>query len=130
MENNWIPECSYGKTPLTREYFEKNNWTIKVEEPDEYGFVLWSALLKKECDGENCGRIDLSVMNCMYDWRFELHGTANGRGEGYFSGEICVCTVEELETFLFDIVHIGWDYRINKGIPDAPYNGNKDIIVE
>lgn len=130
MEENWIPECSYGKTPLTRDYFEKNNWRIKTEEPDENGFIMWSAHLDKECSDDNCGRLELSVTNCMYDWRFALYGPAFGRGEGHFEGCIFVCTVEELETFLFDIVHIGWDYRINKGIPDAPYNGNKDIIVE
>lgn len=116
MKDKWIPECSYGKTPLTREYFEKNNWQIKTEEPDENGFIMWSARLYKECGEDNCGLIDLSVTNCMYDWRFAICGKANGRGEGYFYGDIFVCTVEELEAFLFDIIHIGWDYRINKKI--------------
>lgn len=129
MKKDWIPECSYGKTPLTREYFEKNNWRINTEEPDENGFIMWTAHLDKECDKYNCGRIELCVTNCMYTWRFSVSGSVNGRGEGYFSGTIFVCTVEELETFLFDIIHIGWDYRTNKGISDEPYNGNKDIIV-
>lgn len=130
MEERWIPECSYGKTPLTREYFEKNNWRIKVDEPNEMGFIMWTAFLEKECDEENCGRLELYVTNCMYDWRFSLSGKARGRGEGWFNGDVFFCTVEELETFLFDIIHIGWDYRTNKGIPDAPYNGNKDIKVK
>lgn len=47
----------------------------------------------------------------MYNWRFAINGMANGKGEGYFSGQVFVCTVEELEMFLFNIVHIGWDYR-------------------
>lgn len=117
MEDKYIPKCSYGKTPLTREYFEKNNWVIKAEETDENGFIIpWSARLYKECDEDNCGLIDLDVSNCMYGWRFAINGIANGQGEGYFNGEIFVCTVEELETFLFDIVHIGWDYRLNRKI--------------
>lgn len=116
MKDKWIPECSYGKTPLTREYFEKNNWTIKVEEPDENGFVMWSARLYKECGEDNCGLINLWVSNCMYDWRFAINGEAHGHGEGFFKGEIFVCTVEELETFLFYIVHIGWDYKLNRKI--------------
>ena len=115
MKDNYIPKCSYGKTPLTREYFEKNNWEIRYEEPDETGFILWSAHLNKSC--EECGGlIKLYVTNCMYEWRFNLNGQAYGDGEGFFNGCMNVCTVEELETFLFDIVHIMWDYRINKKI--------------
>lgn len=108
-KTNYIPNCSYGQTPLTREYFEKNNWIIRYTKHGNYN--EWSANLQHECNDECCGIISLSVTNSMYSWRFAINGMANGKGEGYFSGQVFVCTVEELEMFLFNIVHIGWDYR-------------------
>lgn len=114
MEDNYLPSCSYGKTPLTREYFEKNNWDISYPKIDDEE-TIWLASLNKTCD--DCfGCISLEVSNCMYDWRFSVSGEVNGHGEGYFHGTVFVCTVEELETLLFDIAHIAWDYRINKKI--------------
>ena len=113
-------------TPLTREYFEKAGYDIKLEDreplmPGLEPWKEWVAYLNRSLDNGDEVYIKGYVTNSMYEGRFVFTGN--------IGSDLHACvrlyTVNDLVN-LYALGHITPDF---KPVHDKPYI-NKDIKVE
>ncbi len=113
-------------TPLTREYFEKAGYDIKLEDreplmPGLEPWKEWVAYLSKRIEKGDGVYIEATVTNTMYEGRFVFTGN--------IGSDLHACvrlyTVNDLMN-LYALGHITPDF---KQVHDKPYI-NKDIVVE